>query len=138
MQPKATLYFTDHFSFFYERVNVLQGVYLIQHSLNYLRKSHGVILAVSSLAGNCTPNNGGLYCCCHPNTGWVGTTSVTAYSASKHALHGMQQMLQLITMHPRHFTGFFSTLNMELEIRQENISVVVRLCLYHMCSLIIL
>ena len=28
-------------------------------------------------------------------------------------------------MHPRHFTGFFSTLNVELEMRQENISVVI-------------
>ena len=54
----------------------------------------------------------------------MGTTSFTAYSASKHALHGMEQLLQLITT-SYHCTGFFSTLNMELEMRQENISVVI-------------
>ena len=37
------------------RVNVIQGVYLTKFSLDYLRESHGTILAVSSVAGDHVP-----------------------------------------------------------------------------------
>ncbi|XP_065917129.1 hydroxysteroid 11-beta-dehydrogenase 1-like protein A [Dysidea avara] len=40
--------------------------------------------------------------------GWLGAPFVTPYSASKHALH-----------------GYFSSLNMEFQLRQENVSVVI-------------
>ncbi|XP_065916842.1 hydroxysteroid 11-beta-dehydrogenase 1-like protein isoform X2 [Dysidea avara] len=34
------------------RINTLQGVYLTQYSLPYLRKSHGTIVAISSIVGH--------------------------------------------------------------------------------------
>ncbi|XP_065916944.1 hydroxysteroid 11-beta-dehydrogenase 1-like protein B [Dysidea avara] len=41
-------------------------------------------------------------------TGWVGLPMIAPYTASKHALH-----------------GYFSSLNMEFQLRQENILVVI-------------
>ncbi|XP_065916841.1 11-beta-hydroxysteroid dehydrogenase 1-like isoform X1 [Dysidea avara] len=50
------------------RINTLQGVYLTQYSLPYLRKSHGTIVAISSIVGI------------------MNAPSMAAYVASKHAL----------------------------------------------------
>ena len=48
---------------------------------------------------------------------------IAPYTASKHALHGNHD--NLVTYHHIHFTGYFSSLNMEFQLRQENISVVI-------------
>ncbi|XP_065917621.1 11-beta-hydroxysteroid dehydrogenase 1-like [Dysidea avara] len=74
------------------RVNVLQGVYLTQFSLPYLRESHGTIVAISSIG----------------DTGILTPPSAGSYVTSKHALK-----------------GHFGSLNMEFEIRKENISITI-------------
>ena len=56
-------------------VNVLQSVYMVQHGLPYLNKSHGSIIAVSSAASQ------------------LGMPQVVPYSTSKHGLNGKYNLL---------------------------------------------
>ena len=58
------------------RVNYLGAVYCTYYALPYLKKSGGMIIGVSSLAGK------------------IGVPSYTAYSASKFALHGFFDSLR--------------------------------------------
>lgn len=71
-------------------VNVWQNVNLVHYSLPYLNTSHGIIVPVSS------------------GSAIVGTPMVSAYSASKHAIH-----------------GFYKVLNQELIMTDTPISITV-------------
>ena len=106
----------------YNRVNVLQGVYLTKFSIDHLRESHGTILAVSSMAGT--------HCSC-------SVTTLVTMSLQDQCHHqcfrptlpvNMLSMVQYTSYwccSVIYCTGYFSSLNMEFELRQENISIVI-------------
>ena len=58
-------------------VNLMQSVYLTKYSLSHLKKTHGIIVPVSSVAG------------------LIGSWGSSAYSASKHAIHGFFKSLRM-------------------------------------------
>ena len=59
------------------QVNLMQCVFLTKFSLPYIRKSKGIIVPVSSMAG------------------LIGSWGSSAYGASKHAIHGFFKALRL-------------------------------------------
>jgi len=69
-------------------VNLMQCVYFMKHALPHLLQSCGVVVPVSSIAG------------------LVGTYGVSAYAASKHAMHGFFNSLRLEYRDRIHFVIF--------------------------------
>eukprot|EP01091_Cochliopodium_minus_P014350 TRINITY_DN4862_c0_g1_i2.p1 TRINITY_DN4862_c0_g1~~TRINITY_DN4862_c0_g1_i2.p1 ORF type:complete len:149 (-),score=27.56 TRINITY_DN4862_c0_g1_i2:97-543(-) len=59
--------------------NLMQSVYFSKYAVEHLIKSKGVLVAISSVAG------------------LIGNWGSTAYSASKHAIHGFFKSLRLET-----------------------------------------
>ena len=82
-------------------MNVLQSVHLVYFSLPHLNASHGIIVPVSSAAGELvrfTDDNYSEYYChlLMILPGIVSIPKTAAYGTSKHALHGTANVMDVV------------------------------------------